>query len=375
RATEVGKAAGKARRVTGKRSKDEPLIRCDGFDRWRYLDETDFDTLPVSVPGMRPDGRREVKREAMEETWMRKFEEMREKVKDDEERHEAVKQKSETQVEQMREKLKKEGERLEALQGKWEVKLKEADKRAERERSECEAQRKKVVEMERGETRLHYNPRGGGEGGNLGNEANPAGKNREVETRGAVIEEKKAKSVIIVGSSNISRCAAGIKSKVGGEERVKVRVHPRKCMSEVMESAKNMVWDNHQGENLVVVHAGLNDILGGRGHNLGRQLDAGVRKLREAAEKVHIVMCTILEVQRQAWGTKRVVVEANKVIKQLAEKLGHDVMEVNREAYQRGTANSFDLGGLHHGTRTGWLIGLQMRGKARAFLEACRVLE
>ncbi|CAN7977443.1 unnamed protein product [Ixodes persulcatus] len=177
-------------------------------------------------------GEEREKREAMEETWMRRFEEMREKVKDDEERHEAVKQKSETQVEQMREKVKKEGERLEALQGKWEAKLKEADKRAERERSECEALRKKVVEMERGETRLHYME--AKSAGEEGNEANPAGKNREVETRGAVIEEKKAKSVIIVGSSNISRCAAGIKSKVGGEERVKVRVHPRKCMSEVI---------------------------------------------------------------------------------------------------------------------------------------------
>ena len=122
------------------------------------------------------------------------------------------------------------------------------------------------------------------------------------------------------------------------------------------------------GGNLVIVHAGLNDVLRGRGHNLGRQIEAGVRKLREAAEKVHIVMCTIPEVQRQAKVIERGVVEANWVIGQLGRKLGYQVMEVNREVYQGGTAQPFDLGGLHCGTLTGWQIGEWMGGRARAFL-------
>lgn len=134
-----------------------------------------------------------------------------------------------------------------------------------------------------------------------------------------------------------------------------------------------MVWDNQQGENLVIIHAGLNDVLRGRGHNLGRQIEVGVRKLRDAAEKVHIVMCTIPEVQRQTLGIERGVVETNRVIGQLAERLNYQVMEVNREVYQGGTAHPFDLGGLHYGTRTGWLIGSRMGGRAKAFLEARRV--
>ncbi|CAN8000797.1 unnamed protein product [Ixodes pacificus] len=229
--------------------------------------------------------------------------------------------------------------------------------------------------MERGKTPLHYSPGEDEEKEVTLVENNSEEKNREVETRGAVIKDKGAKCVIIVSSSNISRCVAGIKSKVGGEERVQVSVHPAKCISEVMESFKNMVGDNQQWENLVVVHAGLNDVLRGRGHNLGRQLEAGVRKLREAAENVHIVMCAIPKVQRQAWGTEQGVVEANKVIKQLAEKLGYDAMEVNREVYRRATAHSFDLGGLHYRTRTGWLIASRMGGRSRDFLEARRIVE
>ncbi|KAG0431761.1 hypothetical protein HPB47_021469 [Ixodes persulcatus] len=215
----------------------------------------------------------------MEETWMRKFEEMREKMKDDEDRQEAVEQKLETQVEQMREKSTKKGEWLEVLQAKWEDKLKEADERTERE-SPFGEEEKEVILVE---NNRDVEAKSAGE---EEYEANPAGKNRKVDSRGAVIEDKKAKS-----------------SKVGGEEGVKVRTHPGKCLSEVMKSAKNIMWDKQQKENL----------------SLGRQLEAGVRKFREAAEKVHIVMCTIPVVQRQAWGTKRRVVEANKVIKKLAE--------------------------------------------------------
>ncbi|CAN8028988.1 unnamed protein product [Ixodes persulcatus] len=186
---------------------------------------------------------------------MRNFKEMREKMKDDEDMHEAVEQKSETQVEQMREKRTKEGERLEVLQAEWEDKLKEADERVERKKV---AEEKKVTLME---NNREVEEKSAGE---EEYEANPAGKNREVDNRGAVIEDKKAKSVIIGGSSNIIRCVAGIKSKVGGEEGVKVRTHPGKCLSEVMESAKNIMWDKQQKENLVAVHAGLNDILRGR---------------------------------------------------------------------------------------------------------------
>lgn len=161
-----------------------------------------------------------------------------------------------------------------------------------------------------------------------------------------VEREVTERRVMVVGSSNISRwCVPGVKSRVGGQERVKVVACPGKCMSEVMESTKEMVWENQRGENLVIVHAGLNDVLRGRGHNVGRQIEAGVKKLREAAEKVHIVMCTIPEVQRQAKVIERAVVEANREIRQLGTRLGYQVMEVNREVYREDTAHPFDLGG------------------------------
>lgn len=160
----------------------------------------------------------------------------------------------------------------------------------------------------------------------------------------------------------------------GDEDIVEVVAHPGKCMSDVMEIVKSMLWDNHQGEKLVV-HAGLNDVLRGRTQNSGRQIEPRVRKLREAAEKVHIVMCPIPEGQMQAWVTERGIVEDNKVIKQLAEKLMYDVMEVNREVYQVEMAHIFDLNGLQYGKRKGWLIGSQMGDRARAFLEARRAQE
>ncbi|CAN7998792.1 unnamed protein product, partial [Ixodes hexagonus] len=412
----------------GRRTKEkEPAIRCDGCGRWCYLDETEFDGVPDAEERQFECRVCGAIGEAMEETWRVRWEEMRAKMKDVEERKEA----EERQVEQLGEKMTKEGERLEEMQREWEVRLREADERAERERKECETLRQAVSEMEQGKKKLRE--REGQEkkekakkeqleGAELGRaigdmglnktsenseQGNEGEKTRESPVDGGrsyvevltqerqgkrddkdedrceegkedtrVEEGVKQKRVIVVGSSNVTRCVAGVRSRVGGEEKERVAAYPGKCMSEVMESAKELVWENQGGggENLVIVHAGLNDVLRGRGHNLGRQIEAGVRKLREAAEKVHIVMCTIPEVQRQAKVIERGVVEANWVIGQLGRKLGYQVMEVNREVYQGGTAQPFDLGGLHYGTLTGWQIGERMGGRARAFLGARRAL-
>ncbi|CAN7945465.1 unnamed protein product, partial [Ixodes hexagonus] len=390
-----------------------------GCGRWCYLDETEFNGVPDAEEQQfecrvcEAIGEERKKREAVEETWRVRWEEMRTKMKDVEEKKEA----EERQVEELGEKMKKEGERLEEMQREWEVRLREAEERAERERKECETLRQAKLREREGQEKKEKAKKEQLEGAELGRaigdmglnktsenseQGNEGEKTRESPVDGGrsyvevltqerqgkaddedrceegkedtrVEEGVKQKRVIVVGSSNVTRCVAGVRSRVGGE-KVKVAAYPGKCMSEVVESAKELVWENQGGENLVIVHAGLNDVLRGRGHNLGRQIEAGVRKLREAAEKVHIVMCTIPEVQRQAKVIERGVVEANWVIGQLGRKLGYQVMEVNREVYQGGTAQPFDLGGLHYGTLTGWQIGERMGGRARAFLGARRAL-
>lgn len=178
--------------------------------------------------------------------------------------------------------------------------------------------------------------------------------------------------VLVIGSSNVSRCATGVASRVSGDDRVKVLAHPGKCMSEVMESAKDIVWENEQGKNLVIVHAGLNDVLNGRGHNLGRQIEAGVRKLRAVSERVHILMCTIPEVEKQSVATEKNVVAANRTIRQQGEKLGYEVLEVNKGVYQRGPSPRFEKDGIHYGQHTGWRIGAKMGDRARVFLDPPR---
>ncbi|CAN7945432.1 unnamed protein product [Ixodes hexagonus] len=227
----------------------------------------------------------------MEETWRVRWEEMRTKMKDVEEKKEA----EERQVEELGEKMKKEGERLEEMRSEWEVRLREADERAERERKECETLRQPVAEMEQGkrQEKKEKTKKEQLEGAGLGRAIGDMGLNKtsenfeqgnegektsespvdggrsyvevltqerqgkgddkdegrceegKEETR--VEEGVKQKRVIVVGSSNVTRCVAGVRSRVGGEEKVKVVAYPGKCMSEVMESAKELVWENQGG--------------------------------------------------------------------------------------------------------------------------------
>ncbi|KAG0429665.1 hypothetical protein HPB47_023410 [Ixodes persulcatus] len=124
-----------------------------------------------------------------------------------------------------------------------------------------------------------------------------------------------------------------------------------------MEGAKNHLWDTMNGQNLVVIHAWLNDVLQGREQNLGRQIEAGVRKLRAAAEGVQIVMCTISEIQGQSVKTERKVVRANAVIRGLGRELGYEVTDINREVYQPASASPFVADGIHYREHTGRRVG------------------
>ncbi|CAN7990795.1 unnamed protein product [Ixodes hexagonus] len=216
----------------------------------------------------------------MEETWRVRWEEMRAKMKDVEERKEA----EERQVEELGEKMKKEGERMEEMQ-----------REAERERKECEKLRQAVSEMQQDKGSLHskkLREREGQEEKEKAKkeqlEANKTSENSEQGNEGEKTRESpvgggrsymevltqerqgkgddkdedrckegredtrveggvKQKRVIVVGSSNVTRCVAGVRSRVGGEEKVKMVACPGKCMSEVMESAKELVWENQGG--------------------------------------------------------------------------------------------------------------------------------
>ncbi|KAM7298156.1 hypothetical protein ISCGN_018780 [Ixodes scapularis] len=178
--------------------------------------------------------------------------------------------------------------------------------------------------------------------------------------------------VLVVGSSNVARVRRGVHNRVKGDQRVTVEVQPGKCMVDAMTAAREGVWDNREGRNLVIVHAGLNDVLKGRSQNLGKQLNVGIRKLRDVSENVHVVVCTIPEVRGQSGLTERRVVEANGVIKGMSRQLRYDVMEVNREVYEAGSRPFAD--GIHYSEATGYRVGDRMGRTVTAFLGGPRAL-
>ncbi|MDJ1305890.1 MAG: hypothetical protein MRQ09_06695 [Candidatus Midichloria sp.] len=190
---------------------------------------------------------------------------------------------------------------------------------------------------------------------------------------GAQVQQTGGTRVLVVGSSNVARVKRGVLSRVKGDKRVTVEAQSGRFMVDAMARAEEAVWDNREGRNLVVIHAGLNDVLGGRSQNLGRQLNAGMRKLRGVSERVHVVVCTIPEVQGQSWVTERRVVEANRVIRGMSRTLRYDVMDVNREVHEAGPS-PFARDGIHYSEATGYRVGDRMGCKVTAFLGGPRAL-
>ncbi|KAM7313215.1 uncharacterized protein ISCGN_003097 [Ixodes scapularis] len=186
-------------------------------------------------------------------------------------------------------------------------------------------------------------------------------------------ERFERRRVLVVGDSNIARVEEGVLAKVRADRRVKVEAQSGKCIVDAMAKAREVVWDNMENENLVVIHAGLNDVLKGRSQNLERQLEVGLRKLREASEKVHVTICTIPEVQGQSSGMERIVVEANRVIRGMSRRLGYGVMEVNRDVYEAGS-HPFAQDGIHYSGATGRRVGSRIGCQATAFLGGPRAL-
>ncbi|KAG0410245.1 hypothetical protein HPB47_012638 [Ixodes persulcatus] len=155
-------------------------------------------------------------------------------------------------------------------------------------------------------------------------------------------------------SNSYPTCNAGkTKGKraesVGGRDRqrsrgrAKVAALPGRGMKEVMGTAVEMFTVNKGDENLVVVHAGLNDVLGRRGRGLATHIEDGVK-------------------QGRGVGTECAVQEVNRTMKRLSSKNGYEVMNVNRELYQEN--------GLHYGELRVKRVGRRMGGIAKALLGA-----
>ncbi|XP_077501564.1 uncharacterized protein LOC144112638 [Amblyomma americanum] len=179
--------------------------------------------------------------------------------------------------------------------------------------------------------------------------------------------------VLVVGDSNVARVEGGVLTAVKADRRVQVEAQSGKCMVDAMARAREVVVGSMDGEHLVVIHAGLNDVLQGRSQNLETQLEVGMRRLREASESVHVTICTVPEVQRQARETERRVVETNRVIRLLSRRLRYEVMEVNREVYEV-RPHPFAQDGIHYGGATGKKVGSRIGRQATAFLGGPRAL-
>ncbi|KAH7976445.1 hypothetical protein HPB52_014298 [Rhipicephalus sanguineus] len=83
--------------------------------------------------------------------------------------------------------------------------------------------------------------------------------------------------VLVVGDSNVARVEQGVLTTVKADKRVKVEAQSGKCMTDALAKAQEVVGDSMEGENLVIIHAGLNDVLKGKSQNLQRLLEDGVR--------------------------------------------------------------------------------------------------
>nr|XP_037270311.1 uncharacterized protein LOC119161913 [Rhipicephalus microplus] len=172
--------------------------------------------------------------------------------------------------------------------------------------------------------------------------------------------------ILVVGDSNVARDRDGVLTTVKEDGRVTVEAQSGKSMVDALANAQEVVEDSMEGENLVIIHAGLNDVLKGRDQNLHRQLEDGMCKLREASGSVHVTICTVPEVWGQSCGIERRVVETNCVIKGISWKLECSVMEGNQDVYEPG-ARFFARDGIHYTGATGRRVANRKRRQATAF--------
>nr|XP_037288231.1 uncharacterized protein LOC119181148 [Rhipicephalus microplus] len=172
--------------------------------------------------------------------------------------------------------------------------------------------------------------------------------------------------VLVVGDSNVARVRDGVFKTVKEDGRVRVEAQSGKSVVDALAKVQEVVQNSMEGENLVNIHAGLNDVLNGKDQNLQRKLEDGMRTLRETSGSVHVTICTVPEVCKQPRGIERKLVEADCVIKGLSRQLGYSVMEVNQDVYEPG-ARLFAQDGIHYNGVMGRRVGNRMGRQATVF--------
>ncbi|XP_070395570.1 uncharacterized protein [Dermacentor albipictus] len=366
----MGRPARKAKEEGG------DLVQCERCERWCYLDETTFKTVAEA------EGNGFVCR------LCKMIENLEKQLKSEMARTKEELEKEKTKRAEFEERVEREwASRMEAAERKWseerekrqqlEKQLKEMRAR-EAERDTQQERKEKVAGgspsgAESGAVTLTWGPRATQvqrEETTGGREGEEAGKTQPTETGGRqdLLEDRK---VWVVGSSNVSRIQTALLRTVQYDRRVKVECMPGARFEAVAERAKSRLKENSEGRNLVILHAGVNDVLQNRGRMLGRQIQEGVAKLRAASEAVHIALCTVPEIRGQGPFIEEQVVAANVVIRELGRALKCDVVEVNRMIGGKNFP-PFGPDGIHYTTPAGWQVGTRVGRRAQAFLQVRR---
>lgn len=181
-------------------------------------------------------------------------------------------------------------------------------------------------------------------------------------------KDQRRRQVIVVGDSNMARVGEVIKGRVGDDERVKVSKLPGKRVGEVMQQAKEQLWDRMEDRSLVVVMGGVNDVLQGRGGGFAKQIAKGITELRATSEDVQIAVCTVPEVQKQGVHVERAVVTANRELWTLGKTMKFEVVNLNRNLVRAGRNRAFVSDGIHFSNRLAEHVGHRLAARAVAFL-------
>ncbi|KAH8042589.1 hypothetical protein HPB51_024810 [Rhipicephalus microplus] len=181
-------------------------------------------------------------------------------------------------------------------------------------------------------------------------------------------KDQRRRQVIVVGDSNMARVGEVIKGRVGDDERVKVSKLPGKRVGEVMQQAKEQLWDRMEDRSLVVVMGGVNDVLQGRGGGFAKQIAKGITELRATSEDVQIAVCTVPEVQKQGVHVERAVVTANRELWTLGKTMKFEVVNLNRNLVHAGRNRAFVSDGIHFSNRIAEHVGHRLAARVVAFL-------
>ncbi|CAN7991016.1 unnamed protein product [Ixodes pacificus] len=169
--------------------------------------------------------------------------------------------------------------------------------------------------------------------------------------------EDKEGHAIIAGDSNIERCKRAIAERVKADARVQIGVLAAQTMRAVIEGVKEKLWGTKEGQKLVMIAGGLNDVLRGNGGGVEKQLRRGVRDLRATSENVQIHVCTVPEVRGQGVHIERAVIAANQDIWRLGREMGFRVIDMNWEVSNNRGAVSISASTWGGSLGSGWQGG------------------